>query len=888
MPPSTQVLNGTENTWRQIVLSNAFHYNGTNNLLIELCWTKISGGLITSTATGAPYALLGATSTTNRGGVGLPRCVLRLHYQAGQTIAFPPIPNQLTTNMVPLAATASSGLPVSFQVGAGPGQISGGSNLSFTAAGTVSVTASQAGHPVDWLAAPSVTRTADVTKARQAPLLFSPPATQLFSQVVGLTASGGSGSGSVSYAVQAGPGSIAGGTNLLLTAGAGTVVVVAAKAADAMFQATAATGQVAAAKGAQAIAFPNPGDQVGTNTVQLSATASSGLPVVFAVESGPATLVDLTNLIFSSAGSVSIVASQEGSDNWNPAPAITQTFAVGKSAQAPLFIEAASPLPFATTNAVTVTGGSGDGAVSLAVIAGPGRIADGTTLVVTAGSGAIEIEAVKAGDPIYVSQSACCTVTAVKADQQIAWVAIPDQLASNRLTLAAAASSELPVTYAVASGPATLVDTNVLGFYGTGVVTVAAHQAGDGNWNGAAPVAQSFSVSKATAEVLMADLGQVYDGTPRKVSVASFPPVQAIVVTYGGNASAPVNAGRYTVVARVVDACYKGSAAGTLAVAKAIQIIRFPPVPDQLVTGQVRLAATASSGLPVSLAVVSGPGVLTDRTLLRFTRPGTVVVSANQAGNLNWEAAPTEFGAVKVLPVLAGIHNADFDGDRLADPGIYNMLTATWIVRLSSAGYGTFTFPGLLGGPGWTAAAADYDGDGRADPAVYQEASGSWNVLPSGSGYALLNRAGFLGSPGWAAIGADFDGDGAADCGVYQETTGTWTLKLSSARYAPLTLTGLLGGPGRTVMAGDFDGDGRADPAVYARADSTSTVLLSGSAYTPVTLPRFLGGPGWTPVPADYDGDGRADPAIRAADGSVWRVLLSGSGYVLLSVPLGL
>jgi hypothetical protein len=79
-----------------------------------------------------------------------------------QTITFPAIANRLTTDTVTLSATASSGLPVSFSVVSGPASISGGTTLSFSGAGTVSVRASQAGNAT-YDPAPNVTRTFQVS-----------------------------------------------------------------------------------------------------------------------------------------------------------------------------------------------------------------------------------------------------------------------------------------------------------------------------------------------------------------------------------------------------------------------------------------------------------------------------------------------------------------------------------------------------------------------------------------------------------------------------------------------------------------------------------------------------------------------------------------------------
>ena len=84
--------------------------------------------------------------------------------KANQTISFPAIGAQLATNVLALSATASSGLGVSFAVAGGPATISGGTTLSFTGAGTVTVVAAQAGNE-SWNAAPNATNVFVVSKA---------------------------------------------------------------------------------------------------------------------------------------------------------------------------------------------------------------------------------------------------------------------------------------------------------------------------------------------------------------------------------------------------------------------------------------------------------------------------------------------------------------------------------------------------------------------------------------------------------------------------------------------------------------------------------------------------------------------------------------------------
>ncbi len=76
--------------------------------------------------------------------------------KSDQTIAFPALAPQKPGASVGLAATASSGLPVSFAVDSGPGSIAAGTNLTVTGVGDVAVVASQAGN-TNYYAAANVT-----------------------------------------------------------------------------------------------------------------------------------------------------------------------------------------------------------------------------------------------------------------------------------------------------------------------------------------------------------------------------------------------------------------------------------------------------------------------------------------------------------------------------------------------------------------------------------------------------------------------------------------------------------------------------------------------------------------------------------------------------------
>lgn len=121
--------------------------------------------------------------------------------QAAQTISFPAISNlSYTTTPLSIAATASSGLAVSFSSGTPAVCSVSGSTVTLSAAGTCSIVASQAGN-ADYAAATSVTQSFTVTPLVQT-ITFPALTTQATGAApitLGATASSGL---AVSYATQ--------------------------------------------------------------------------------------------------------------------------------------------------------------------------------------------------------------------------------------------------------------------------------------------------------------------------------------------------------------------------------------------------------------------------------------------------------------------------------------------------------------------------------------------------------------------------------------------------------------------------------------------------------------------------------------------------------------
>ena len=80
------------------------------------------------------------------------------------------------------------------------------------------------------------------------------------------------------------------------------------------------------------------------------------------------------------------------------------------------------------------------------------------------------------------------------------------------------------------------------------------------------------------------------------------------------------------------------------------QTISFSALQNIVIgSGPVTLHATASSGLPVSFTIVSGPATISGNTLTP-TAAGVVVIKASQSGNQQYNAAPDVTQTLTVLP----------------------------------------------------------------------------------------------------------------------------------------------------------------------------------------------------------------------------------------------
>lgn len=293
----------------------------------------------------------------------------------------------------------------------------------------------------------------------------------------------------------------------------------------------------------------------------------------------------------------------------------------------------------------------------------------------------------------------------------------------------------------------------------------------------AVSAAAVLTVNKAAGVVLLSNLRQAYDGTPRAVTVATVPAGLGVVVTYNGSATPPTAPGSYAVAAVIEDANYFGAAAGTLAVTTTALVRHAPSLSGMLdgsvqvllpenVTLNSRAIVTSDLLVPGTPAVVLNGGPTYAGTLdgTGSASPSGHVISLNSHSSLRHvvrRTDPVAFPTVDAPPLPAGTRDVvlntagqspgDFAtlrdltldsgaGQVHVPPGIYGRFTAN-----ARAGF-------TLGIPGAT------------EPAIYNLQGLYLNsnsrldvvgpvILTVGSGVIVNSGAvGAAGTPSWLTL----------------------------------------------------------------------------------------------------------------------------------------
>jgi hypothetical protein len=488
-----------------------------------------------------------------------------------------------------VTATATSGLPVAFTIDPSASTVCtiSGSTVSFIGVGTCVVDANQAGN-ANYNAAPQAQQSFAVAKGSQTISFTStaPAGATVAGPTYTVTATATSGL-PVTFTIDPSASTvctISGSTVSFI--GAGTCVIDANQPGNANYNAAPQAQQsFPVVKGSQTINFTSTapaGAAVGGPTYTVTATATSGLPVSFTIDASATSVCSIagSTVSFIGVGTCVIDANQAGNANFNAAPQVQQSFAVGKGSQTISFTSTppVGAVVGGPTYTVTATATSGlPVTFSIDPSASAVCTISGST-VSFIGAGTCVIDANQAGNANYnAAPQAQQSFPVGKGSQTISFTSTPPVgavVGGPTYTVTATATSGLPVVFTIDASATSVctISGSTVSFIGAGTCVIDANQPGNANFNAAPQVQQSVAVGKGA----------------QTISFTSTPP------------ASPAVGGTYVV------------------------------------------SATATSGLTVTftIAAASASVCSISGSTVTFIGTGTCTINANQAGNANYTAAP--------------------------------------------------------------------------------------------------------------------------------------------------------------------------------------------------------------------------------------------------------
>jgi hypothetical protein len=250
---------------------------------------------------------------------------------------------------------------------------------------------------------------------------------------------------------------------------------------------------------------------VGGAAYSVSATATSGLAATFSIDASASSVCAISgnSVTFLAAGTCVVNANQAGNANFNPAPQIQQSFAVGPGSQTISFTSTAPAAAVVAGAAYTVAGTATSGLpVAFTIDASASSVCSiSGSSVSFLGAGTCVINANQAGNANYspapqVQQS----FTVGRGSQSISFTSTAPAAATvggAAYTVTATATSGLPVAFTIDASAASVcsVTGSTVIFLASGTCVINANQAGNANWNAAAQVQQSFAVAAGSQSI---------------------------------------------------------------------------------------------------------------------------------------------------------------------------------------------------------------------------------------------------------------------------------------------------------------------------------------------------------------------------------------------------
>jgi hypothetical protein len=400
-----------------------------------------------------------------------------------------------------VSATASSGLTVLFSTGTPSVCSVEGSTVSFITTGMCTIDANQPGDG----------RYASAPVAQQS--FAVGPSSQLleFTSTAPSTATVGGASYAVSAAASSGlPVSLSSETPSVCSVEEATVSFIAVgmctidanQPGDSSYEPAPEVRQsFLVGAGSQLITFTSSPPDVPTvagPTYPVSASATSGLPVLLSSGTPSVCAMEGSTVSFTTAGTCTIDANQPGNSNYDAAPQMAQSFSVGKNSQLITFTSTAPTAATVGALPYVVSATASSGLTVLFSSETPSVCSAEGSTVSFVGAGTCTIDASQEGTAEYgAAPEAEQSFVVVRRSQVVTFISSAPAsatVAGVGYVVSADASSGLPASFVSVTPSVCVLAGSVVGFVGTGTCTIDADQSGNAEYSAAPLVQQAFDV----------------------------------------------------------------------------------------------------------------------------------------------------------------------------------------------------------------------------------------------------------------------------------------------------------------------------------------------------------------------------------------------------------
>ena len=492
-----------------------------------------------------------------------------------------------------------------------------------------------------------------ITKADQAALTVTGPASVTYGTTGTITYSGGSGTGAISYSHGSSTACTVNSSTgvITLSSVSGSCTVTVTKAADSNYNLATSAGfgvtpaprpvtltgsRVYDTTNLAVAAILSVTNKVGSDSVNVA----SGSATLASANAGTQTITSMNTLALGGANAANYTLS-----------GASGSVTITKANQTITFPAPASPAAYLSTFQVSPTS---DSLLPVTVTPSGACSILGSTVTMTSGTGTCTLTASQAGSINYNPASEVVrTVTATKIDQAALTVTGPASVAygSTGTITYTGGSGTGAMSYSHGSSTACTVNSS------TGVITVSSvsgsctvtvTKAADSNYNLA--TSAGFDVTPAPRPVTLTG-SRVYDTTNLAaaaiLSVTNKVGSDSVNVASGSATLASANAGTQTITSMNTLALGGANAAnytlsgasGSVTITKANQTITFPaPASPAAYLSTFQVSPTSDSLLPVTVTP-SGACSILGSTVTMTSGTGTCTLTASQAGSINYNPA---------------------------------------------------------------------------------------------------------------------------------------------------------------------------------------------------------------------------------------------------------